>query len=146
MTSLQPEEPVVISYREESNSQWDFINFIIYLCSSSKLNSEDMLILDNAAVHSGTDSWEVLMKLVNHHRFALLFLPAYSPELNPCELVLQKLNNLFVIIVKGIQFVLKFCVVLARCLLMIFSLIIFIVFSQKLYYPISQILLIRKLK
>ena len=43
--------------------------------------------MDNAFVHNALDSFNLLIDLCKLHGVRLLFLPAYSPELNPCELV-----------------------------------------------------------
>lgn len=42
--------------------------------------------MDNAAVHYGTDTYEIVMHALELTGAKLIFLPAYSPELNPCEL------------------------------------------------------------
>jgi transposase len=44
------------------------------------------LIVDNAAVHYGTDINEIVIFALESVGAKLIFLPAYSPELNPCEL------------------------------------------------------------
>jgi transposase len=44
------------------------------------------LIVDNAAVHYGTDIYEIVIFALESVGAKLIFLPAYSPELNPCEL------------------------------------------------------------
>jgi transposase len=41
----------------------------------------------NAAVHAGQDSVKLLKEVLDTFGVSLVFLPAYSPELNPCELV-----------------------------------------------------------
>lgn len=88
-----PDEPVVIDYREETNTQWDFYNFVKYCCEEGHLESGDILIVDNAAVHGGSDSQQALDDLLDHFEVGLIFLPAYSPELNPCELVFSVIKR-----------------------------------------------------
>lgn len=57
-------------------------NFQIFLDELSKKNPEEfkVVILDNGAFHKGK-------ALIIPENIALLFLPPYSPELNPAELV-----------------------------------------------------------
>ena len=57
-------------------------NFQIFLNELSHKNSEEfkVVVLDNGAFHKGK-------KLIIPNNIALLFLPPYSPELNPAELV-----------------------------------------------------------
>lgn len=57
-------------------------NFQIFLDELSKKNPEEfkVVILDNGAFHKGKT-------LIIPENIALLFLPPYSPELNPAELV-----------------------------------------------------------
>ncbi len=57
-------------------------NFQIFLNELSKINPEEfkVMILDNGAFHK-------VKSLTIPKNMALLFLPPYSPELNPAELV-----------------------------------------------------------
>ena len=57
-------------------------NFQIFLNELSQKNPEEfkVVVLDNGAFHKGK-------KLIIPNNIALLFLPPYSPELNPAELV-----------------------------------------------------------
>ena len=41
--------------------------------------------MDNATVHKGLESMRFLSPLLRAAGVKLLFLPKYSPELNPCE-------------------------------------------------------------
>jgi len=77
----------VIDIREESNSQWDFLNFIVECVEHNLLERGDYLILDNASIHKGRESSPALKSLLDVAGIHLVYLPAYSPELNPCELV-----------------------------------------------------------
>lgn len=86
MTSLTG-SPIVYSYRELNNTQWNFVEFVLYCCQEGHLQSGDYLIVDNAAVHSGHESSGLLEDILETWGIRLTFLPAYSPELNPCELV-----------------------------------------------------------
>jgi len=93
LTTLDQRRPVVLTYREQSNTQWDWVDFVIYCCQSGHLNSGDYLIVDNAAVHGGAASWRCLMDTLNAYNVTLRYLPAYSPELNPCELVFNQVKR-----------------------------------------------------
>ena len=57
-------------------------NFQIFLNELSNKNTEEfkVIILDNGAFHKGKS-------LIIPENIALIFLPPYSPELNPAELV-----------------------------------------------------------
>ena len=44
-------------------------------------------MVDNAAVHHGYDSAAVLKDILTVFGVTIVYLPVYSPELNPCELV-----------------------------------------------------------
>ena len=44
-------------------------------------------MLDNAKIHHGSDAMPVVKSLLDVKGVRLLYLPAYSPELNPCDLV-----------------------------------------------------------
>lgn len=79
--------PVVIDYTEQTNNQWSFTDFVLKCCLDGDLVQGDYLVLDNAAVHHGEDSLELLENILSYFGIQLIFLPAYSPELNLCELV-----------------------------------------------------------
>ncbi len=93
MTSLDPKVPVIVDYREKSNTQWDFTDFVYFCCIEGYLAADDFLIVDNAAVHCAVDSYEVLEILQEIFQFKIMKLPCYSPELNPCELVFSKIKG-----------------------------------------------------
>lgn len=54
--------------------------------AQNKFEFGDYLIVDNAAVHHGTDTFDIITHALDSVGTRLIFLPAYSPELNPCEL------------------------------------------------------------
>jgi hypothetical protein len=87
MTSMNPTDPLpfAIDLRVESNTQWDFLKFICDIIETGQLARGDFLIVDNSSVHSGSDAFPVLMQVLEAAGVSLIFLPKYSPELNPCE-------------------------------------------------------------
>ncbi len=54
------------------------------------LKPRDIVIMDNLSSHKGDAVWAMIRKAGAH----LLFLPAYSPDLNPIEQVFAKLKTL----------------------------------------------------
>jgi len=93
ITSITGEEPILIDYREESNDQWDFVDFVLYACEKGYLTNGDYLILDNGSVHTGLESSRLMRDILDVTGLTLIFLPAYSPELNPCELIFNVIKN-----------------------------------------------------
>jgi len=53
----------------------------------------DYLTLDNQRVHAAADTKAYVQALLDYHGVKLRFLPAYSPELNPCELVFAEVKR-----------------------------------------------------
>ena len=51
------------------------------------LRAGDVLILDNAAIHTGKDNSVIEEWLWEEHMMLVLFLPARAPEWNPIELM-----------------------------------------------------------
>jgi transposase len=51
------------------------------------------LILDNARVHGGADTFDFLLEILGNAGVELMYLPAYSPELNPIELVFASIKQ-----------------------------------------------------
>lgn len=85
--------PYFVTMRENSNSQWDFVGFIANAILEGHLVPGDFLICDNASVHWAQDSWDALDELLQAAHVKMRFLPTYSPELNPCELVFGDLKK-----------------------------------------------------
>uniref|UniRef100_A0A6B2LQ57 Tc1-like transposase DDE domain-containing protein n=1 Tax=Arcella intermedia TaxID=1963864 RepID=A0A6B2LQ57_9EUKA len=79
--------PIQISLRENSNTQYDFLDLLVFYCISGYLKAGDYLIVDNWAGHQATDTLYIIEKLLTEYGVALIFLPAYSPELNLAELI-----------------------------------------------------------
>lgn len=52
------------------------------------LKAGSVLVLDNWRVHHGPD----VRDLVAEHKCSLLYLPAYSPDFNPIELLFSKIK------------------------------------------------------
>jgi len=88
MTSLsKAESPCIVDVNYNTNSQYDFLAFLIYCVGNGYLSVGDVLILDNASIHRGSEVHEHVLNLANQNGFMIRFLPKYSPELNPCELI-----------------------------------------------------------
>jgi transposase len=51
------------------------------------------LIIDNASVHRDEENLPKLLELLDTFGITLVYLPTYSPELNPCELVFQYIKK-----------------------------------------------------
>lgn len=84
---------IFVDLREKSNTSWDFVSFVILALEKKVLVADDYFIIDNASVHAADDSFEVAISLLNTAGVHLVYLPAYSPKLNPCELVFHYLKT-----------------------------------------------------
>jgi len=89
----KPNNPIFLDFRQETNTQADFLLFIIQAIESGNLMSGDILVIDNARVHGGYDTWPILELLLNTADIQIVFLPMYSPELNPIELVFAQVKR-----------------------------------------------------
>lgn len=87
MVQLNEESPIYIFGKEGTNTQLDFVKFIVKCLDDQQLQNGDILICDNAAIHAAADSLILLDDLLRAANVRIVLLPAYSPELNPCELV-----------------------------------------------------------
>ena len=85
--------PYFFSLRHKSNTEWDFQTSVKSAIESGHLKGGDYLIVDNASVHCGSASWASTRDMLQTNNVKLLFLPKYSPELNPCELVFGYVKN-----------------------------------------------------
>jgi len=88
LTRLDSTIPVDIDLVEnEPCDRWRFGVYILSCVEREVLQPGDYLILDNARSHVAAEVLQPLHALLSSLGISLLFLPAYSPELNPCELV-----------------------------------------------------------
>ena len=85
--------PVYAQLREESNTQWDFLLFVCDALDAGHLSFGDFLIVDNASVHKGDATFGILQDTLESYGVTLIYLPKYSPELNPCEFIFGLLKN-----------------------------------------------------
>ena len=88
MTSLTAPGGFVCSTpRTASNTSYDFLLFLVELARAGHLKAGNVLVLDNASVHNSNLIALRLQHFLMITGVRLLFLPTYSPELNPCELL-----------------------------------------------------------
>jgi len=89
VTTLSDQKnPVVLSdFRVGTNSAIDFYETVYYLIADGILVAGDHLIVDNASIHRAAHVHDALSALLAGAGVRLIFLPAYSPEYNPIELV-----------------------------------------------------------
>jgi transposase len=85
--SKEADSPFYIDIRSYSNTEEDYLAFITAAIAASCLQKGDYLIADNASIHFGAATRTQLQELLAENDVTYLFLPTYSPELNPCELV-----------------------------------------------------------
>ena len=88
MTSLTSDMPCwVDAPRAGNNDAIDFMGTMLWLLENGALPSGAIILMDNARIHDAASIRDDLAGLLNLNNVHLAFLPAYSPELNPCELV-----------------------------------------------------------
>lgn len=93
---INPASPAIPFYfhiRAESNTEWDFLLFILSAIEEGHLIKGDFFIVDNATIHFGGETWQMMVDIFNDFEINYIFLPKYSPELNPCELVFAYLKR-----------------------------------------------------
>lgn len=79
--------PFFVQSREQSNTAFNFIEYLIAAVNAGFITRGDILICDNARVHTAFDIQDLVLRIVQEWGVQLKFLPTYSPEFNPCELV-----------------------------------------------------------
>jgi len=87
------QQPIFVELREDSNTQYDFLTVVALAIRSGFLRSGDFLLVDNACVHGGTATLLLLLDMLAIVNVQLIYLPKYSPELNPCELVFNLMKS-----------------------------------------------------
>jgi hypothetical protein len=61
------------------------LDFVLAAVAGNQFENRDYLIVDNAAVHHGSDTYDLVVAALDSISCKLIFLLAYSPELNPCD-------------------------------------------------------------
>ena len=76
---------IFITGKINSNDQLGFLKFVFQAIEANYLKRGDFLICDNCNVriHGGIETFSVLDGLLKFVGIQLVYLPAYSPELNP---------------------------------------------------------------
>jgi len=93
LTRISRDSPFWIDINEKNNNQWSFLDFIIGALAARQFEAGDYLIVDNCRLHCALETFELIKQLLEAHRVTLIFLPCYSPELNPCELVFNVIKH-----------------------------------------------------
>lgn len=94
IVSVNPDlPPVYFKVRKESNSQYDFAKFLYTAILDEYLLPGDILIMDNATVHHGDDTFLEIMEVLKFKNISLYLLPTYSPELSPIELIFNVVKH-----------------------------------------------------
>jgi len=94
MTTLTNASGFVCSNpRTETNTALDFLHFIITLVLEGHLVAGDVLVCHNASIHYSAEIQAHLDLLLLFAGVRLLFLPTYSPELNPCEFIFAQIKR-----------------------------------------------------
>jgi len=62
--------PIHVELREDTNTQYDFINVVTLALSSGFLKSGDFLIVDNACIHGGAETIDYFWKSLAYARLS----------------------------------------------------------------------------
>ena len=79
--------------RKGSNTALDFLLFVMDLLERNVLVHGDILIVHNSRIHYSKLIAPLLDALFDSRGVRLYFLPVYSAELNPCELVFGQVKR-----------------------------------------------------
>jgi transposase len=95
LTSVDPNapHPISLDIRQDSNSAEDFVALVAQYVAAGYLVRGDILLCDNASIHIAEQIWDQLRAVLDQAGVILRLLPAYSPELNPCELVFSQMKS-----------------------------------------------------
>jgi hypothetical protein len=67
-------------YREESNDQFNFADFVLSCIAQNCFVAGDFLIVDNATMYHGSETFQIIQYALEIVGAKLIYLPAYSPE------------------------------------------------------------------
>ena len=84
--------PVSFLMHDAKNDAASFFDALLQAISEGFFRPNDVLVLDNAAIHSKGDNDGLEDWLWENHRISVVYLPTRAPELNPIELVWRSLT------------------------------------------------------
>jgi transposase len=90
---VNEEYPIFYEIREGSNDQTDFLSFIIHSIESNFWVEGDILVMDNASIHTGENIVEIVDLILKAYGVRIVLLPTFSPEFNPCELIFSYIKS-----------------------------------------------------
>ena len=74
-------------FNRETNTALHFLHFVVSCLGRGHIRGGDVLVLDNASIHSGQGVRRAVVTIFDFLGVRLIYLPTYSPELNPVELL-----------------------------------------------------------
>jgi len=78
---------------QETNCDADFCLSVVSAIQDHFIMRGDTVIVDNASIHTSKLVEDKLIPLLQALNITLVYLPTYSPELNPIELVFSKVKH-----------------------------------------------------
>lgn len=85
--------PLFYTVNNGTNNSWSFLQFVIDAVYAGYIVNGDILVMDNASIHKSPAMCTYLDQVVNLVGAHIVYLPAYSPELNPCEYVFAHMKH-----------------------------------------------------
>jgi len=89
----KPRAPLFYSITADINDRWSFFTFVMDAIDAGYIGAGDILVVDNAPIHVANNMLTVLLDAMQAVGANFVRLPAYSPELNPCEFVFGLLKE-----------------------------------------------------
>lgn len=110
-----PDVPIVCNLVDGNSNGEKFLEFVTSLCQNGHIKPGDIVILDNASYHRSSEIEEDLEDIQEEYQFTFKYLPTYSPELNPIELIFAFLKNtLRATLDESRPFIIQFLLVVAK--------------------------------
>jgi len=64
LLSLDESHPVILDFREDTNTQFDFLRFVLYILENDYLKDGDYFFMDSARIHGADATWEIFFGLL----------------------------------------------------------------------------------
>lgn len=88
-----PSCPFYVGIQHQSNTQFDFLEKVLEAIETNYLKPGDILFCDNARIHLANGTFSAVQALLDSYQIRWIFLPTYSPEFNPCELIFGQVKK-----------------------------------------------------
>jgi transposase len=83
----------ILNVEAHAQNAFNFVDAMISAVERGIVRTGSVVVFDNARIHSAEGLFDFVAELFRSVGALIIFLPSYSPELQPCELLFAAVKN-----------------------------------------------------